>query len=797
MKILLLPLIFFYSLAIPLAAQTISPELLTRKWNAQWLTSDDTGEEYGVYHFRKTIALASTPASFVVHVSGDNRYQLFVNGTLVALGPARGDLYHWNFETVDIASYLKAGSNVLAAVVWNSGKQRALAQVSFRTGFILQGNTAQEEVANTNASWKYLKNRSYTPLTPDLTYTYYALGPGEHVDYTYYPSGWETASYNDSEWTSPQIVSGGLPKGVFDWFSNWMLLPRAIPQMELTPQRFQSVREISGIKSPKEFPSAKAGIEIPAHTKVTLLLDQGHLTNAYPVIQFSKGKQAVVAIQYAEALFVDEGTAKNWKAQKAKGNRNEVTGKRFVGVKDEFIANGTSGQKFSSLDWRTFRYVKIQMETKEEPLVLDDVSSVFTGYPFVLNARFDAKDNELQKIFETGWRTARLCAGETYVDCPYYEQLQYFGDTRIQCMVSLYNSGDDRLMRNAIVQGDQSRIAEGITLSRYPSSLDQQIPFFSLWWIGMVYDYHLYRDDEAFVKSFLPGERNVLAFFARYQQADGRLKNVPYWLFTDWAETGGWHSGIPPIGTDGSSAVLDFQLLLAYQTAAKLEEDLGLKELAARYREEANRLAQSIEKAYWQEDRQLFFDTSDKKQASQHTNTLAVLTDIVKGAKMEEVMIRTLADTTLTPATIYFQYYVNQALSKAGMGDIYLSRLGVWKENLKQGLTTWAEISDVNHARSDCHAWGASPNIEFFRIVLGIDSGSPGFKTIRIQPHLGTLKQASGTMPHPKGAISVNYSSDKKGKWTAVIAIPTGTTGRFVWKDKTYSLASGVNTLAL
>ncbi len=164
---------------------------------------------------------------------------------------------------------------------------------------------------------------------------------------------------------------------------------------------------------------------------------------------------------------------------------------------------------------------------------------------------------------------------------------------------------------------------------------------------------------------------------------------------------------------------------------------------------------------------------------------------------MEDVMIRTIADTTLTPATIYFQYYVNQALAKAGMGDVYLSRLGVWKENLKQGLTTWAEISDINNARSDCHAWGASPNIEFFRIVLGIDSDAPGFKKIKIQPHLGVLKQASGVMPHPDGEISVNYSPDKKGKWSAVIAIPTATTGSLVWKGKTYSLQPGLNTLAL
>jgi len=778
-------------------AQSISPELLIRKWNAQWLTSGDSGEEYGVYHFRKTFSLADQPASFVVHVSGDNRYKFYVNGTLVSLGPARSDLYHWNFETIDIAPYLKAGNNTLAAVVWNFGKQRALAQISFRTGFILQGNTAREEIVNTNAEWKYYKNNSYSSLTPDLTYTYYALGPGERVDFNQYPSGWTTAQYNDQEWTPPKTVSNGLPKGMFDWFYNWMLVPRTLPPMELTPQRFQSLREVSGISTPKTFPALKAVLEIPAHTKATLLLDQGHLTNAYPVVQFSNGKDASIAIQYAEALFVDEGNSKPWKAQHMKGNRNEVAGKRFVGIKDEIIANGLPDQHFSSLDWRTFRYVKIQIETKEEPLLIDDLSSVFTGYPFQLKAKFDAKDDELQKIFETGWRTARLCAGETYVDCPYYEQLQYFGDTRIQCMISLYNSGDDRLMRNAIMQADQSRIAEGITLSRYPSSLDQQIPPFSLWWIGMLHDYYMYRNDPEFVKSFLPGAREVLSFFSKYQQADGRLKNPPYWEFSDWAETGGWRNGVAPKGEDGSSAVLDFQLLLAYQTAAQLEEDLGLKELANQYREEASRLTQSIKQHYWDEKSKLFFDTAEKKYASQHSNTLAILTNVVTDAAAEELIASVVSDTTLTPATIYFQYYVNQALAKAGLGNAYVNRLNVWRENLKQGLTTWAEISDINNARSDCHAWGASPNIEFFRIVLGIDSASPGFKTVLIQPHLGTLKQASGAMPHPQGEISVNYTSDKKGKWQAIVSIPPATTGSLVWKGKSYPLQSGTNKLAL
>ena len=97
--------------------QMVNPELLSRPWRSKWIACPQgPRREFGVYHFRKTFSLQSRPAHFIIHVSGDNRYELFVNGERVLAGPARGDLYHWRFETLDIASHLQAGKNVLAAV---------------------------------------------------------------------------------------------------------------------------------------------------------------------------------------------------------------------------------------------------------------------------------------------------------------------------------------------------------------------------------------------------------------------------------------------------------------------------------------------------------------------------------------------------------------------------------------------------------------------------------------------------------------------------------------------------------
>lgn len=86
---------------------------------------------------------------------------------------------------------------------------------------------------------------------------------------------------------------------------------------------------------------------------------------------------------------------------------------------------------------------------------------------------------------------------------------------------------------------------------------------------------------------------------------------------------------------------------------------------------------------------------------------------------------------------------------------------------------------------------GCSPNIELYRIVLGIQSASPGFKDVLIAPHLGKLRSASGTIPHPNGYISVNYKVDEFGEIWAEVSLPQGVTGCFFWKGKVYKLKSG------
>lgn len=789
------------TLNIPLIAQIrlegyqskeINPDLFRKLWNARWISlPNELKGAYGVYHFRKSFNLESVPDKFVIHVSADNRYKLFINGEQVSLGPARGDILNWNFETVNIAPYLKEGKNVLAALVWNYADLKPLAQISFeQTELIVQGNSPIEEIVNTNGTWLCEKSQAYSPWNSDSPVLgYYVAGPGELFDSQKYLWNWETTDYNDSKWTKANQGMPGSIKGRVD-YPGRLLVPTPIPPMENKKEYFASVKKSENIKCSQNFIEGKEQLIIPANLKVELVLDQGYLTTAYMALEYGKGKGAKIKIGYTEAYYTDKWTGE-------KGNRNEIEGKLFAGYEDKIIADGGLNRTYNSLWWRTWRYIRVIIETKNEELILKNVHGIYSAYPFENKTKFEVTKeyNYLKDILEIGWRTARLCANETYMDCPYYEQLQYFGDTRIQTMVSMYNTSDNYMVKNAIEHGRQSMSPDGITMARYPTNSRQFIPSFSLWWIGISYDYWMYRGDEEYVKSLLPAHRSILAWYEQFLKPNNSLDYIPYWFFIDWADGFAATNGAPIRDEDGNSAMQDVIYLLSLENAAKMEEAFGLPAMANHYKAIANKIRGSFKAKYWDSDRKLFADTFDKRSFSQHVNALAILADLTEREETRSIMNNILNDKDLIQATIYFRYYVNQALKKADMGDQLLDNLQIWKDQMALGLTTWAERPEPS--RSDCHAWGASPNIEFYRILLGIDTDAPGFKKIRIKPSLNGIKKISGSMPHPLGEISVDYNIDKKGVLKATIVIPSSINGLFVWKGKEYELKGGLQTLII
>ena len=157
------------------------------KYSAPWISYPSANvTQYGVYHYRKAFHLDVVPQSLIVHISADNRYNLFVNGERICYGPAKGDLKTYKYDVIDIAPYLKKGKNQLAALVYNGGSDKPLSFLSVQTAFFLETKNDSFNELNTNESWKVLKNPAYKPVSYyDMLfkerwfYGFYACGPGD------------------------------------------------------------------------------------------------------------------------------------------------------------------------------------------------------------------------------------------------------------------------------------------------------------------------------------------------------------------------------------------------------------------------------------------------------------------------------------------------------------------------------------------------------------------------------------------------------------------------------------------
>jgi alpha-L-rhamnosidase len=383
-------------------------------WKASWITSPDAPRwDECVLQFRKEIELSSAPARFPIYVSADNQYLLKVNGKYVGTGPSHGDIQHWKYSTYDIAPLLHPGKNLIAAMVWNFGENAPVRQITDRIGFLIDSDSTNPVSIGTDITWSVAieKGISTLPTPVEMRRSYYVGSPAEKLDGNIFRWKWDdpgaTVQATD-EWKNAVVIGRASARGMMFAQSDWQLIPDSLPLMERTEVPSGTVVRMTGLSSTKEFP--KMPLTIAAHQEATILIDAEHLTTAYPELTFSKGRGAEIKLTYAEALY---------DADRKKGNRNEIENKHIVGIFDEIHPDGESDRTFTPLEWRTWRYLQINVKTGDDAVDLNSLRTWFTAYPFEESGAFSSEDPSLKTIWDIGWRTARLCAHDTYMGSVY------------------------------------------------------------------------------------------------------------------------------------------------------------------------------------------------------------------------------------------------------------------------------------------------------------------------------------------------------------------------------------------
>jgi alpha-L-rhamnosidase len=734
-------------------------------WPAAWISIPDAPTK-GMLAAYRLVLTADRAESLRVFVSADERFDLFLDGIRVARGPERGDPANWYFQAVDLD--LGPGEHHLVARVWTQGLYLApWSHVGLHHGFILAAaDPALKDRLNTgHAPWQGLRldGVSFPSRRASAWHSH------ETIDGSRYP--WSATAGGGDGWAAVTTLHAGRTLGASSFIHTFehALRPGSLPPLlnrVCRPGRVVNVDRPAATDDPaaavvrgeaaetaawQALWSAGQAVTVPPQTRIRVLVDLDGYFNAYVHWQAHGGQGARILLDLGERL----ATAPGPKPQPSDQPRGDWEGRFWPSGSAAWTLDGAA-HRDGLLWWRSGRWLKVEIATGDEPLVVDDLHLEETRFPIEDTAGWASDDAGLDRLLAACVRTLQCCMHESFMDCPWYEQQFWVGDARMQMLLSHHLSTDDSLVRRCLTFLADTRWPQGPVMGRYPAPQRLCIPSFALGFNGMVSDFARYRGDPAFVTSLMPAVRATLDWFLSHRDAETGLVRTPRgWDFTDWVE--GWAMGEPPHGTDAPGAILNWWLVGSLEDAAELEQWLGEPELSARWRRLADDLATASDRAFWVETEGLYatgLSANDQghRHRCEHSQVQAALCRSLPAARRER-LATTLpeADGRIDRTNLFFDFYTVQALARLGRHDRIWARLERYRAFAALGLFTTPETAGAT--RSDCHAWSAHPRLDAVRLIAGLEPAGPGATAIRLDPVLGHLTRIETALPLPAGMV--------------------------------------------
>ena len=703
----------------------------------QWTDKDAAKTQ--LVCFRRSITLSAKPDTFRVCISAAGRYKLYVNGELVMFGPAKGDANVWYYDEPDLAPFLHAGNNSIAVSLLSCPEDTEKGNHSLfrfdRPRLFLNGLMPDGWRCRIERRVEFPREEErFAPLQIHEQ----AVGDPKLC-------GWKYPGYDDSLWDGALICPEESLPGVL---RPDLLSPRPIPVMERKLRTFQ-------------LPVS----EVAPFTKQEFVLDPGEEICAFLYLETSGGHGAQIELLESEGYVLPEG----------KGDRCDSVRGHLEGYRDLYTTAGAENECYEPYWFRTFRFLRVTVRTKEEPLRLLGLRYEETGYPLEEKTSVTTSDPSLSPIWDISLRTLRRCMHETYMDCPFYEQLQYAMDTRSEILYTYAVSADDRLARQAIDDFRRAQRPDGLLNCSYPNVNVNVIPGFSIFYILMVYDHMMYFGDRELVLRNLPAIDRVLDYFKEHLTQKGLVDKIggvngkaPFWSFIDWARDWMDTEGMPSAGLYGPITMESLLYLMGLQTAQKLCSWIGNEQdgicseqakqyllQADQYRQQAEVLAAAI-RTYCLDADGMLTDGPGRKELSQHCQVFGLLAGVLTPEEGRRNLLRSLAEPGIAQCTVATSFYLFRALEQTGLYAYTDRYWNIWRRMIENRCSTCVE--GEYYPRSECHAWGALALYELPSAVLGVRPAAPGYEKILVAPNPGALRHASGTVHTPKGDIQVSWS---------------------------------------
>lgn len=741
-------------------------------WSGKWGAKEDENPTQVL--FRRKVEICGRVEKADVRISADSRYKLYVNGTFVEAGPCKGDGQIWFYDQVSIKPYLKKGDNVLAVVVLrfpmapSKGNQSMMG--TYIPGLFLEGNILEEGGRRLDVSgdgdWKCMidSRTLFVREAPGFSPLHFYENTTENRE----TRGWKAPDFDDGNWENACPYERGM---IRDAVSPGNLHPRPIPYMKRDMGRFQEVIAVRKSETSKErweqMLYGKGMVEIREETEEIVEIHAGEEMTGYLHLVLEQGEGAEIHILQAESYFQKGVSAEEGKPVKT--DRMDSASGVLQGYEDVYrlAGDGTreDPEEYEPFWFRTFRFIRLKIVTGKSPLIIRDFYYEETGYPLEIESHVETSDESLKGIWEISARTLKRCMHETYMDCPFYEQLQYVMDSRAQILYTYGVSMDDRLARKCMDDFKRAQRYDGLLCSAYPNTRPNVIPGFAIFYIWMIYDHMMYFGDKELVRFHMPAVEQVLAYFERSRTKDGYVgrtggfyRQAKFWSFIDWAPQ--WKVGVPNAAEKGAITMESLLYLMGLEKGAKLAWFLGREEQAQEYERTSQEVKASVRR-FCMDQNGWLTDGPGFLEYSQHCQVFGVLSGVLNRETGRRNLLETLTQREkYAQCTVSMALYLFEALEMTGLYDETKGCWDIWRRMIGNHMTTVAESDD--HPRSDCHAWGALALYELPRVILGIRPAAPGFEKIKVSPVPGYLDWARGEGVTPKGRVYVEWRKGRR-----------------------------------
>jgi alpha-L-rhamnosidase len=713
---------------------------------AQWIWLDDTAARPVAAYFRREVSLAAAPRTVIARVSADRVYRLWVNGRLVARGPAdpgndiepRENWSHrWLYDVYDLTPFFHVGTNVIAAEVFTSAHPNfSLGSPGFFFDAIVTRPDRTTTAILSGPEWSAIAAEAW-PVAP-------AAGkpPARHLRFeaAREPEGWRNAPFAAAQqWPAAREIP-----------SIWENLSAS----EIPP-RMEAV-----------YPPQKgaAPVTLSGDGKFTVAYDR--VLSAYIGFGVRGPAGAVISVE------------PNERKQPGFHRRTE-----FV------LREGVTYYEFPVMD--SFSILNIAVTGATAPVVFEDIRASFVSYPVSYRGSFESSDAALNKLWKAlRWGT-QLCMQTHHLDSPHHQEpISDPGDYLIEAQENYYAFGERWLARQDLRKFGLI-LAHNRNLNFHTS--------YSLLWLQMLVDYYDYTGDAALVKELAPTVHSLLDTFAGWRGRHGLISEAPSYMFMDWVEMAGFSMHHPPAAI-GQGYLTAFYYR-ALGDARRVAEVAGDTARIAQYGRLRTATAAAFQRELWSAERGLYrdgrpFQTSvapnkwlpadrEVETFSPQVNTLAVLYGLAPAAARRAVMEKTLAQAPLNMQP-YFMHFLFPALESAGLFEARAVEL----------MRRWeiepetATVREMWKSGDYSHGWGGTPLIQMSSRILGVTPAAPGYAKISIRPQPCGLAWARGIVPTPRGDVFVEWRR-AAGKFSLHVMVPAGATADVWLPGRTAPIAVG------